>query len=132
MFKYTVFSSGSFCKIYRATDEALLAKTAVWPNFFFMIFFFALKRSKLFIIIQYPQDPDIPYIYSLYKKKRKHNIIFNNLRTFKDEHFKLTGDLDWHVPYQKDEFHNFSGTITSCFPSSCKGTHEAKSHKNSM
>ena len=31
--------------------------------------------------------------YSLYKKKRKHYIIFNNLRTFKDEHFKLTGDL---------------------------------------
>ena len=39
-------------------------------------------------------------IYSLYKKKCKHYIIFNNLRTFKDEHFKLTGDLDWHVPYQ--------------------------------
>ena len=39
-------------------------------------------------------------IYSLYKKKRKHYIIFNNLRTFKDEHFKLTGDLDWHVPYE--------------------------------
>ena len=39
-------------------------------------------------------------IYSLYKKKRKHYIIFNILRTFKDEHFKLTGDLDWHVPYQ--------------------------------
>ena len=38
--------------------------------------------------------------YSLYKKKRKHYIIFNNLRTFKEEHFKLTGDLDWHVPYQ--------------------------------
>ena len=38
--------------------------------------------------------------YSLYKKKRKHYIIFNNLRTFKDEHFKLIGDLDRHVPYQ--------------------------------
>ena len=38
--------------------------------------------------------------YSLYKKKCKHNIKFDNLRTFKDEHFKLTGDLDWHVPYQ--------------------------------
>ena len=45
--------------------------------------------------------------YSLYKKKRKHYIIFNNLRTFEDEHFKLTVDLDWHVPYQLDEFHNF-------------------------
>ena len=41
------------------------------------------------------------------KKKRKHYIIFNNLRTFIDEHFKLTGDLDWHVPYQLDEFHIF-------------------------
>ena len=40
------------------------------------------------------------YMYSLYKKKRKHDIIFNNLRIFKDEHFKLTGELDWHVPYQ--------------------------------
>ena len=36
----------------------------------------------------------------LYKKKCKYYIIFNNLSTFKDEHFKLTGDLDWHVPYQ--------------------------------
>ena len=71
-------------------------------------------------------------MYSLYKKRRKHYIIFNNLKTFKDEHFKLTGDLDWHVPYQLDEFHNFSCTITSRFPSSCKGTHETKSHKNSM
>ena len=71
-------------------------------------------------------------IYSLYKKKRKHHIIFNNLRTFKDEHFKLTGDLYWHVPYWQDEFHIFSGTITSRLPSSCKGTHETKSHKNSM
>ena len=71
-------------------------------------------------------------LYSLYKKKRKHYIILNNLRTFKDEHFKLTGNLDWHVPYQLNEFHNFSGTITSRFPSSCTDTHETKSHKNSM
>ena len=57
------------------------------------------------------------------KRNVKHYIIFNNLRTIKDEHFKLTGDLDWHVPYQLDEFHIFSCTITSRFPSSCKGTH---------
>ena len=63
------------------------------------------------------------HIYSLYKKKRKHYIIFNNLRTFEDEHFKLTGDLDWHVPYKLDAFHNFSCTITSRFTSSCMGTH---------
>ena len=82
----------------------------------------------------HPMTWDLVYIvnYSLYKKKRKHYIIFNNLRTFEDEHFKLTGDLDWHVPYQLDEFHNFSCTITSRFPLSCKGTLETKSHKNSM
>ena len=49
--KFTVFSSGSFCQIYRATDEALIAETMVWPNFFLMNVFFALKGSKLFIII---------------------------------------------------------------------------------
>ena len=58
------------------------------------------------------------YLYSLYKKKRKRYTIFDNLRTFEDEHFKLTGDLDWHVPYQKDEFHNVSDTIPSRFSSS--------------
>ena len=75
--------------------------------------------------------PGAKYMYSLYKKKRKLYIIFNNLRTFEDEHFKLTGDLDWHVPYQLDEFYNFSCTLSSRFTSSCKGTHETKSHKNS-
>ena len=33
------------------TDEALIAETAVWPNFFLMNIFFALKGSKLFIIV---------------------------------------------------------------------------------
>ena len=51
--KFTAFSSGSFCQIYRVTDEALIAETAVWPNFFLMNVFFALKGSKLFIIISY-------------------------------------------------------------------------------
>ena len=36
---------------YRVTDEALIAETAVWPNFFLLNVFFALKGSKLFIII---------------------------------------------------------------------------------
>ena len=36
-------------------------------------------------------------LYSLYKKKRKHYIIFNNLSTFKDECFKLTGYLDLYI-----------------------------------
>ena len=33
------------------TDEALIAEIMVWPNFFLMNVFFALKGSKLFIII---------------------------------------------------------------------------------
>ena len=37
--------------------------------------------------------------------------------------------LDWYVPYQHVEVHIF-GTITSCFLSSCKGTHKTKSHKH--
>ena len=51
IFKYTVFSSGSFCQIYRVTDEALIAQTAIWLNFFLMNVFFALEGSKRFIII---------------------------------------------------------------------------------
>ena len=49
--KFTAFSFGSFCQIYSVTDEALIAETALWPNFFLMNVFFALKGSKLFIII---------------------------------------------------------------------------------
>ena len=49
--KFTVFTSGSFCQIYRVTDEALIAETMVWPNFFLMDVFFALKGSKLFTIM---------------------------------------------------------------------------------
>ena len=51
LFKYTIFSSGSFCQIYRVTDEALIAETAVWPNFFLMNVFFAFDGSKRYIII---------------------------------------------------------------------------------
>ena len=51
--KFTALSSGSFSQIYRVTDEALIAETAVWPNFFLINVFFALKISKLFIIISY-------------------------------------------------------------------------------
>ena len=49
--KFTALSFDSFCQIYRVTDEALIAKTVVWPNFFLMNVLFALKGSKLFIII---------------------------------------------------------------------------------
>ena len=41
------------CQIYSVTDEALIAETMVWPNFFLMNVFFALKGSKLFTIISY-------------------------------------------------------------------------------
>ena len=51
--KFTVFSSGSFCQIYRVTDEALIAETIVWPNFFLINVFFAIKGSKLFNIISH-------------------------------------------------------------------------------
>ena len=42
IWKFTALSSGSFCQIYRVTDEALTAETAVWPSFFLMNVFFAL------------------------------------------------------------------------------------------
>ena len=50
--KFIVYSSGSFCQIYKVTDEALIAETMVLHNFFPMNVFFALKGSKLFIITQ--------------------------------------------------------------------------------
>ena len=46
-------SSGSFCQIYRVTDEALIAETMLCPNFFLMNVFFAFKGSKHFTIISY-------------------------------------------------------------------------------
>ena len=39
------------------TDEARIAETAVWPNFFLMNVFFVLKGSKLFIIIGHQRTP---------------------------------------------------------------------------
>ena len=43
--KFIVFSSGSFCQIYRVTEEALIAETMVCSNFFLINVFFALKGS---------------------------------------------------------------------------------------
>ena len=74
--------------------------------------------------------PFMVYIYILYKKKRKPYTMFNNSSHFKYEHFKLAGYLDCIVSYQPVEFHIFSGTKTSCFLSSWKGTHKTKSHKH--
>ena len=37
------------CQI-RVTDEALIAETMVWPKFFLMNAFFALKGSKLLLL----------------------------------------------------------------------------------
>ena len=36
------------------TDEALIAESMIWPNFFLMNVFLALKGSKLFIIFYQP------------------------------------------------------------------------------
>ena len=36
-------SSGSFCQIYKVTDEAFIAETAGWPNFFLMNVFFIIR-----------------------------------------------------------------------------------------
>ena len=41
----------------RVTDEALIAETAVWLNFFLMNVFFAIEGSKLFIIIYQTHSP---------------------------------------------------------------------------
>ena len=60
-----VFSPGSFCQIYRVTDEALMAEAMVWPNFFLMNVFFALKGSKRFIIIPLSLDAWVGLRYSI-------------------------------------------------------------------
>ena len=41
----------------------------------------------------------VVFYYCLYKKKRKHYIILNNLSTFEDDHFNLTDFLDWYGLY---------------------------------
>ena len=78
-------------------------------NFVSGLIYFSLAVSPIQITQSFWVRAPIQFvhIYSLYKKKRKHYTILNNLRTFEDEHFKLTGYLDWHVPYQLDEFHIF-------------------------
>ena len=47
--KFTVFSSGSFCQI-RITDEALIAETMVWPNFFLMNVSLLLKDLNFLLL----------------------------------------------------------------------------------
>ena len=51
---YVVSGWRGFSQIYRVTDEAFIAETMVWPIFFLMNVFFALKGSKLFIIVPPP------------------------------------------------------------------------------
>ena len=43
-------------KIIVNTSFTLIAETAVWPNFFLMNVFFALKESKLSIIIYFHKN----------------------------------------------------------------------------
>ena len=45
------FPLAPFDRFIGVTDEALIAETAVWPNFYLMNVFSALEGSKLFIII---------------------------------------------------------------------------------
>ena len=47
------FPLAPFARFIGSLDEALIAETMVWPNFFLMNVFFALKGSKLFIFISY-------------------------------------------------------------------------------
>ena len=61
-----VFSSGSFCHIYRVTDEALIAEAMVWPNFFLMNVFFALKGSKLFLLFLFLWMLGLGYVIQLW------------------------------------------------------------------
>ena len=64
---------------------------------------FAIDNLNEQRMLQYKQSTELSghqAYYSLYKKKRKHYIMFNNLSTFKDEHFKLTDYLDLYVLYQ--------------------------------
>ena len=44
---------GDYYIVYRVTDEALIAETMVWPNFFLMNVFFALKGSKLYYYLRW-------------------------------------------------------------------------------
>ena len=67
---------------------------------------------------------------SLYKKKRKPYIMFDDLGPCKDAFLKLAGLLDWHVPYLKVKFHNFPALKTSRFLSLYKGTHITNKRTN--
>ena len=44
--KLQFFFSGSFCQVYRVTDEALIAETAVWSVFFLINIITALKVTQ--------------------------------------------------------------------------------------
>ena len=50
-FAITALFSSSLCQIYRVTDEALIAETAVWPNFFLMNVFFPLNLDLNFLVL---------------------------------------------------------------------------------
>ena len=62
----TIFYVWSF------TDEALIAETTVWPNFFLMNAFFALIGSKLFIIIVFKEIKKVFLEKSCLKKIENH------------------------------------------------------------
>ena len=48
--KFTALSSGSFCQIYRVTDEALIAKPRYGPTSFLCMFSLLLKDLNLLLL----------------------------------------------------------------------------------
>ena len=83
--KITALSSISFYQIYRVTVEALIAETAVWPNFFLMNVFFAIKGSKLFIIISYVTNENPSIVFMFVNNYGRNNYQFTTEKYFKTE-----------------------------------------------
>ena len=55
-FKIHVHITADIPKAYRVTDEVWIVETVVWPSFFLMNVFFALKGSKLFSVNIYSTE----------------------------------------------------------------------------
>ena len=102
----------------------LIAETMVWPNFFLINVFFALKGSKLFIIIfvshlgvtailvmytRYPEQTFVPYTWRLHMKFNfcKQRVIFIILFNVMDILIKL---LWSHVSMPRSRFGEVSSS----------------------
>ena len=49
--KFTVFSSGSFCQIYRVIDEALITEALEWPSLLSYEYFICLKNLNFLLLL---------------------------------------------------------------------------------